>query len=170
MGTIFGSGVDQSDLVTFLADIATKHNATLALLDADTGVTATDYVSGQTITFPTTTIQAGGIYSQGSVITYLQDVITKNNAVLAKLDADGAITATDWGTTGDITDVIDSNTAGNIYQDGLNQSQLVNLLQTIITQFAATTAKLDADGDINTATYVATGALTDTIDNSGCND
>jgi hypothetical protein len=169
MATICGNGIHQEDLVTFLTDIATKHNATLAKLDADTGVTATDYVSGQTITLDTTKIQAGGI-NQDGLIEFLQDVITKNNAVLAKLDADGAITATDWGTTGDITDVIDSTTNGNIYQNGLNQSQLVHLLQAIITSFAATTAKLDADDDINTATYAATGALTATdVDSTGCN-
>ena len=170
MVTIAGSGVDQTDLVTFLTSIATKHNATLAKLDADTGLDATDYVSGQTLTLPTTTIQAGGIRSQGDVITYLNGVITKHNAVLAKIDADVGVTATNWGSLWDITDVIDSVAAGNIYQNGLNQSQMVNLLQTIITNFAGFTAKLDADGDINTATYVATGALTDNVDNSGCND
>ena len=168
MGTISGSGVDQESLVTFLTDIATKHNATLAKLDADTGVAAEDYVSGQTITLPTTTISAEGI-AQGALITYLNTVITKHNAVLAKLDAD--LTAVNWASLWAITDVIDSTTNGNIYQNGLNQSQLINLLQTIITNFAGFTAKLDADGEVNTATYVATGALTDTdVDNTGCND
>lgn len=170
MATICGQGINQEDLVTFLTDIATKFNETLALLDADTGVTAEDYVSGQTLTLDTTKISAGGISGQGAIVDYLQDVITKNNAVLAKLDADLAITAENWGTVGNITDVIDSTTNGNIYQNGLNQSQLVNLLQAIITSFAATTAKLDADDDINTETYAATGALTATdVDATGCN-
>jgi hypothetical protein len=141
----------------------------LTLLDADTGVTATDYVSTCGLTFPSTTISAMGIRSQGDIITFLDNWRTGFLAALAKLDSDGAITATDWASTGAITDVIDITTAGNLYQNGAWQGNMVNFLQTCITAFAAITAKLDADGDINTATY-ATNDIADTIITTGCND
>ncbi len=41
---IFGSGINQGDLVYLLNEIVTNFNAALAKLDADGGVTDTDYV------------------------------------------------------------------------------------------------------------------------------
>lgn len=170
MGIISGSGITQPDLVTFLTLMNTQLTAVFALLDADTGVTATDYVSGQAITFPTTEISAEGIRSQGAILDFLNDWLTAFNAALAKLDDDGAITATNWASLWAITDVIDSDTEGNLYQIGVRQSQLVNFLQTCIDNMLGLNTKLDADGNINTTTYRADGNITDTIDNDGCED
>jgi len=169
MANIEGQGINQDDLVTFLTLMNTQLSAMLVKLAADTGLDAgTDYTD-LTLTFPSTTISAGGIRSQGDILTFLQNWITVFNAVLAMIDADVGVTAVNWVSTWAITTPIDSVTAGNLYQTGMNQSQLVNLLQTCITNFAGLTAKLDADGDINTATYTNDN-ITDTIITVGCND
>jgi len=169
MANIEGTGLNQDDLVTFLTLMNTQLTAVLTLLDSDTGVTLTTYVATYGITFPTTTISATGIRSQGDILTFLDTWRTNFIAMLTALDGDAGITAVNWASTGAITDVIDTTAAGNLYQTGMNQSQLVNYLQTCITAFAVFTAKADADGDIDTATY-ATNNITDTVINTGCND
>jgi len=170
MANIEGQGINQDDLVTFLTLMNTNLTGLLAKLDDDTGVEDTDYESTYAITFPSTTISAGGIRSQGDILTFLNSWVTNYNATLAKLDADTGVADEDYVTNAAITDVIDNVAAGNLYQTGMNQSQLVNLLQTCITRFAIATAQLDNDDTVQDGNYGTLWNITDTIINTGCND
>lgn len=81
------NGMHQPDLVTQLQLIETKFEVLTAQLDADAGVEDENYASTLDFDMDTTEIQAGGI-DQGSIVSYLQTVVTNFNALLTKLDAD----------------------------------------------------------------------------------
>lgn len=163
MGWLFRNGMKQIDLVNLLTTINTNYIATLTLLDADLGVAATDYVTGQAIAFPSTEINVNGITSQGSLLSYLNTFIANFGNVNAKLDAD-ALTDSNYAALLDITDNITLyGKDGNMSPMGLRQGDLINLLQTIITNINALNAKLVADATVQTATY-ADNDVTDTVD------
>jgi len=85
------SGMSDKLLLDALYDIYLMLRYQLAILDADTGVTDTTYTSGLLPTFPGVALKTTnpvGIYSQGSVIDYLNTVVTNFNALLAQLDDD----------------------------------------------------------------------------------
>lgn len=84
---IHAMGINQADLVTFLTAVATKFAAVTALLDADSTITDTNYASTLDFTLDTTKISGTGI-SQGAIVEYLQTIVTANNALWVKLDAD----------------------------------------------------------------------------------
>ena len=91
---------DQGQILTFFAALATNFNAVLARLDANGSGVGTNYVSlwgmGNYISNPLLgSMEPTGIY-EGSLIKWLSDYLTKWNGVLAKLDADGGIAATDY--------------------------------------------------------------------------
>jgi hypothetical protein len=168
MATISGKGVGQNDLYTLLALLNTKFSALLAKLDADSVIAATNYVSTLAITFPST-ITANGI-SQGAVLSFLENWITKFNACLTKVDADaGAGIDNDYNSTLAITDVINPavGTARGLFNNGVFQGDLVYLLDTCVTNFNSCLTKLDTDplGDSN---YSATLAITDNVDDTAC--
>jgi len=107
-----GTGMSQDQIVAWLQRYVTGWNAMLALLDADTGVAATDYVSGQAITdainpsaYAAHTINSDGM-SQGDLIYWLNVIITKMNAVNAKLDADN-LQLSDYVSLFNVTDTVD---------------------------------------------------------------
>ncbi|RKY34224.1 MAG: hypothetical protein DRP78_06880 [Candidatus Omnitrophota bacterium] len=81
------NGIHQSDLAACLAEIETNFEILTAQLDADAGVTDTDYAASLDFDMNTAKIKANGI-DQGSVVSYLQTVITAINGLLTKLDAD----------------------------------------------------------------------------------
>ena len=156
------NGNRQKEFVTLLALINTSFTATLALLDDDTGVAATDYESGQAITFPTTDININGT-RQGSITTYLNSLITNLNAVNAKLDADN-LQLSDYVTEFNVTDIInDSGKDGFISRNGMPQGLLMVLIDTIITNFNALNAQLVADTTVQTASYTDND-VPDTVD------
>lgn len=80
-------GMHQKDLIAQLAEMETKWNAILALLDADGGVTLTDYVSIGTVGLDNTVPGSLGI-DQDKTITFLQEYVTKFNLILANCDID----------------------------------------------------------------------------------
>ena len=85
---IQNNGVFQGAIVTLLGTIRTKFNATLTKLDADAGVTDTNYSSLWALpAIDANQICQGGI-NQGALFTYLDTIRANFNAVLTKLDAD----------------------------------------------------------------------------------
>lgn len=168
MTDIFGNGIKQGDLVDLLSSIKTKFNAILTKLDGDSQVTDTDFNSTLAVTLPSgiDTTETKGIRDQGLVVTFLNNVITNFNLLLAKLDADGGVSGTNYASLWALTDVVDGNRDG-IRQIGLYQSSLVNLLDTIITNIAAVNAKLDLDGGVNLTNYASACNVTDNVDSSG---
>ncbi|MBI4396132.1 MAG: hypothetical protein HY548_03485 [Elusimicrobia bacterium] len=169
MATISGNGMSQEDLVNFLQFINTNLTGVLAKLDAES-LSDSDYESTLAIAFPSTEITENGITSQGSVLSFLNNWVTNFNALNAKLDADGTVNSTNYASANNITDVIESATAGNLKNIGIFQGNLVNLLQTIVTKFNATNAKLDLDSGVSGTNYASLWNITDTIDNTACTD
>ncbi len=87
-------GMHQADLVAALTELETNFNAVLALLDADTQVTLTTYTavataagSGAALNLNDTVVGSKGL-SQDYIVTFLDDLVAKFNAVLANLDID----------------------------------------------------------------------------------
>jgi hypothetical protein len=173
MANIEGRGIFQKDEATFLELINTNFTGLLTKIDADNtagGTGSTDYLATYGITFPSAYISGLGIRSQGDVLDFLNTFLTNFNLALAHLDADARVQTTTYASGCAITDVIDSSSAGNLYQNGVNQGNKVNLYQTIITNFAALTALLDLDGGLTDTNYAELWNITDTIDNTGCSD
>ncbi len=85
---IKNTGVFQGAVVTLFGTIRTKFNALLTKLDADGGVTDTDYSSLWALAaIDANQISQGGV-NQGAFYTRLNLIKTNFNAVLTKLDAD----------------------------------------------------------------------------------
>jgi hypothetical protein len=171
VGIISGHGILQEDLVDLLQLMNTNLTGLLAKLDDDGSITATDYEATLAITFPSSEISENGIISQGAVLSFLDNWIASFNAALAKIDADaGANIDNDYATACGITDVINATTnpAKGLYNGGINQGDLVSLLQTCITKFATLTAKLDDDDGVTDTDYAETWDIPDTVDNTGC--
>ena len=109
---ISGSGIAQSDIVAWLQRVITGWNANMALLDADTGVTATNYVATHAITDainPTLgaayQIRNNGM-KQSDMIYWLNTIITEINAVMIHLDAD-SLQLSDYASLFSVTDNVD---------------------------------------------------------------
>lgn len=167
MGTLWSKGVNQGDLNTALREILTDYNATLALLDLDAGVTLTTYVALHAIPAITNIDTYVGA-DQGDVIKRLQDTITSVNAVNAKLDADG-LQKSDYAATFDITDNVNSLTYNTgIFNNGMDQGDLIRLLYTIKTNINALLAYLDADTTVDTATYASSNPIAFEVEIEGC--
>jgi len=168
MGIISGAGINQVDLVDLLQLMNTKFTALCAKLDDDSVVSATDYESGLALTFPKTITECG--VSQGEILSFLDSWIASFNTLIGKLDDDAGVGIDDnYESTLAITDIINAsgNPAKGLYNCGVRQGNLVDLLQTIVTNYNALLTKLDADplGDSN---YASTLAITDTINDTGC--
>lgn len=167
MATLFGNGFKQADLIDLLVTIKTNFNAVLAKLDLDTAVADTNYNSLWALSIPEgiQIVDAKCIRDQGQVVTFLQNVITNFNAVLAKLDLDATVTQTDYASTLALTDTIGMDALDKILNIGTNQGSVINLLKAIITNFNALNVKLDTD---NTDTnYASLWNITDVVDSTG---
>lgn len=88
------NGMHQKDLVATLKEMETNFNAVLALLDADTQVTKTDYAStvnalgtGSALNLNDTVAGSYGM-SQDFLVSFIDDFVTKFNGLLAHLDTD----------------------------------------------------------------------------------
>ncbi len=143
--TVKGTGMSQKDLVSFLDTFITNFNAVMAKLDLDGGVTDTDFASTLNFTDNVNNLAADPIKNngvfQGAVVTLLNTIRTKFNALNAKLDADGGVADTDYAALWNLA-AIDVN---QISQGGLNQPALYTRLNLIKTNFNAVLTKLDAD-------------------------
>jgi hypothetical protein len=166
MPPITGRGINQADLLYLLTLIRTNFVALTAALDADDGVTLTNYASALDFTVPTT-ISSPGIRDQGSVLDYLKTVRTKYMALLAKLDVDTLITDTNYAATNPMADIIDNLALGSLTQAGVYEGALTRWLSDYITDWNATLAKIDAD--LTDTTYATDYALSTTlVDATGC--
>jgi hypothetical protein len=140
-------GMHQRDLIATLAQIETNFNAILTKLDADGGVTDTNYNATYAVDLDNTVVGSLGL-SQNAIVSFLDSFVAKFNSTLTKLDSDGGVQDTDYAATLAITDVVnagtkDRNTA--VDNAGMSQSALYALLNTIVTNVNALNAKLDAD-------------------------
>jgi len=91
---ISANGMYQADLIATLTELETNFNAVLALLDADTQVTLDTYTavataagSGAALNLNDTVVGSKGL-SQDAIVSFLDDLVAKFNAVLANLDID----------------------------------------------------------------------------------
>lgn len=160
MGTIYGTGVNVADLVAALKELKTDWNATLALIDADLGVSGTDYVELWAV--PTIRIidtEPGIAIDQESIVKRLKALVTSIAGVNAKLDAE-SLQYSDYASKYDVTDT--SNYAG------MYQGVLVKLLYTLKTNINAIQAYLVADTTAQTTTYASANPIGFAIDTSGC--
>lgn len=136
---IKSNGVFQGAVVTLLETIKTKVNALNAKLDADGGVSGTNYASlWDLAAIDPNQLSQGGL-NQPALYTRLALIVTNWTGILAKLDADGGVTDTDYGTLGAVS------LGATVKGTGLSQGDLVSFLDSFITKFNATLTKLDAD-------------------------
>ncbi len=162
MADVSRKGVFQGDLVTLLKLIQTNFNGINAKLDADAGVTDTDYASLWDLSNPDVTVEAAGT-GLGNANTYefIKEFFTNYNGVMAKLNADATVNDTDYATL--------TNTVGELLRNfvSISQTDIITSLQTFITAIATSNAKLDADSGVTDTNYAATYDVTDTVDDSG---
>lgn len=137
--TIDPVGVNQGDVYDLLSSIVTNFNALNAKLDADGGVTDTNYAA----TWNLTALAVNNVYANGfkqdALVAAFDEIETNFEGVTAKLDADAGVADTDYAST------LDFDNDGDLTAGGLDQDAIVVTLQTIITQFNALLTKLDAD-------------------------
>lgn len=170
MGYIYGTGINQADLVDLLSSLNTNYAALLAKLDADAQITATDYASACSAALPSTVQTTGtkAISDMGVVIKWLGDLQVAFDAMLAKLDADALGTMDDnYASTLAITDLIGSYAKSGVQDQAWDQGSLVKLLDTWVTNWNALLTKLDTD-PLGDSDYSSTLAITDTVDATGC--
>ena len=91
---ITANGMHQKDLIDTLYDMETTFNAVLDLLDADGGVTLTNYNTvvdalgtGSALNLNDTVYGSYGL-DQDKLVSFLDDYVTKFNGLLANCDAD----------------------------------------------------------------------------------
>lgn len=136
---IKNNGVFQGAVVTLLGTIRTKFNALLTKLDADAGVTDTNYNSLWALAaLDANQISQGGL-NQPALYTRLALIVTNFNAALTKLDNDGGVTDTNYNALGAVS--LNATVKGT----GIGQKDLVQFLDSFISKFNATLVKLDAD-------------------------
>ncbi len=166
--TIFGNGINQADLYDLLKSIDDEWEDLLENLDAD-ALTSSAYESTYDCSLPATCSGTG--LSQDDIVTFLDTFITNFNAVLAVLDADTTKTTVGYVAGCAITDYVNNPGTGNIFSDGINQGNLVYLLQHILTQFAALTTMLDADtgSGVTKTDYGTIASITDVVNTDGTN-
>jgi hypothetical protein len=145
-------GMWQKDLVAELTEFETNLNAVLTKLDADAGVTDTDYNSTYAVDLDNTVVGSLGL-DQDKLVTFLQELVTNFNLILTKLDSDGGTSDSDYNATLALTDIINAGTNFTIAANqnlavddrGMQQGALYDMLSNIVTNINALNAKLDAD-------------------------
>ena len=142
-GGVDQNGVPQGNLVSAMGSYVTNFNLLNAKLDLDGGVTGVDYATlcnlsalgdaGYKIT-------SNGL-RQDLEATFLEAIETKFEVLTAKLDADGGVGDTTYGSLWNFN--LDSTLiSGNGIQD---QGDVVDYLNTVYTAFNGVLVKLDAD-------------------------
>jgi hypothetical protein len=91
-------------------------------------------------------------YQQGALYDLLNNIVTNNNLLTIKIEADGATTTT-YTPNNDLTLLA---VQGNGLSDkGMHQKDLITQLTEMETKWNAILALLDADGGVTLTTYVA---------------
>lgn len=172
MGRLFGNGINQADLVDLLVLIRTNIIGIQTKLDADGGVADTDYHTATT-TAPAA-INAGiqtsrpkAIHNQGLLVDLLNDMLTKWNATLSKLDLDGTVNGTNFNSLWKVTDVVGNSAIDAIFNSGIYQGAVVRLLNTFIASIAGVNAKLDLDSGVSGTNYASLWNVSDTVVEQG---
>lgn len=136
---IKNNGVFQGAVATLLNTFRTKFNAMNAKLDADGGVTDTDYAALWNVgAIDPNQISQGGI-NQPALYTRIALIKTNFNAVLAKLDLDAGVGNTNYAALWNMS--INATVKGT----GIGQKDLVQFLDQMILNFNSVLTKLDAD-------------------------
>ncbi len=127
----------------------------MAVTDTDYAATwdVTDVIDSTTVLRRSEALMQDGV-SQKALYDLLNTIITNFNGILAKLDADGGVTDTDYVANCAYT-VIGS--AGHALDaNGIKQDVLVTLLTELETNFEIMTAQLDSDAGVADTNYAAT--------------
>lgn len=136
---IKNNGVFQGAVVTLLGTIKTKVNALNAKLDADGGVSGTNYASLWNLAaLDSNQISQGGL-NQPALYTRLALIVTNWDGILTKLDNDGGVADTNYKSLGSVA------LGATVKGTGISQGDLVSFLDSFITKFNTTLTKLDAD-------------------------
>jgi len=134
------TGMSQEALGTLIVAIAAGIAAMNAKLDADGGVTDTNFAATYDLTalIGRNDLRTTGIH-QGDLYAVLLEIETNWNAILAKLDADAGVEDEDYAATHavDLSDLVSGT--------GIGQAEIVSFLDNFITQFNDCLDKLDAD-------------------------
>jgi len=143
--TTSSTGLNQNSLVRFLDEYVLDFNLALTKLDADAGVTDTDYNSTLAIVdnvnnLPADPIKNNGMF-QGAMVTLLGLARTRFNLLLAKLDLDAGVTDTNYNALFNLP-AIDVN---QISQGGVNQGALYTRINLMRVNINTLLTKLDAD-------------------------
>lgn len=168
---ITGRGYNTADLISLLTLIRTNFVGVTAKLDADSGVSGTDYGSLWNFALPDSAqLQLLGIRDQGVLLNYLKTIRTGLAGVLAKLDLDAGVADTDYASTLGISAVIDSGSnASDLNQNGLYEGATVKWLGNYIAKWNALLTKLDNDGTVNGTNYNSLWAISAAlVDTTGC--
>lgn len=136
---IKNNGVFQGAVVNLLNTIRTNLNGVLTKLDADSGVTDTNYSSLWAIpSLNANQISQNGI-GQDALYTRMALIVTNWIAVLTKMDSDAGILKTDYLSNGTLS--LNATVKGT----GISQKDLVSFLDTFITKFNTVLINLDQD-------------------------
>ena len=190
------NGLNQKDLVDLLYMYLNSIETLTEQLDADGGVTDTDYEANcYTAMFDIivenyagSRIGATGRYiitpmgvSDAALLELLYDIFNALETLTEQLDADGGVTDTDYEALCYTAKILknvtnqDGNTLGNgtsyYFRPGgiMNQDHLVDLLYQLVDAWETLCEKLDADGGVTDTDYEAncfTATITKKIKNS----
>lgn len=143
--SIKGTGLGQKTHVKFLKDLVANFNSMCTKLDADAGVTDTDYRATWGLTDSIDTLAGDQVKSTGVFMSGLSTIRvnfrTAFNGVLAKLDADAGVTDTNYNALYNIPNV----DANQLNPRAANQGYLFTRIDLFKTNFNALLTKLDAD-------------------------
>lgn len=142
-GAVDQRGAPQGNVYNVIEAIETNFNEMNAKLDADTGVSGTDFAATWNLSLVGNA--GNGIFATGfnqdDLVTSLAEIETKFEGVTAKLDLDGGVTGTNYASTlnFDMTTTLISTRGIR------SQGDVVDYLNTVVTKFNALLTKLDAD-------------------------
>ena len=140
------NGMNEGDLVTRLQTYITQNNLLDAHLDADAGLTDTDYAATYDITalVSTPTVDPG-IAERGinvaDLLTLLRLIVTNFNARNAHLDADNGTVDNNYASLLNIALSVNVQSVDT----AIGQQEIVDFLELLITNHNALLVKLDAD-------------------------
>lgn len=169
----YDEGMQLFEFSRDIAMLAARLDAIAALLNADSGVTDTNYA----ITTVAALQMAGTVNAPGTVrsenpamifrklVEDVRTVATAQDVQNAKLNLDAGITATDFVVTqvaGLLTSLSVVNLPGtpNTYDWRVEFRKLAVDVVFVATRMDAHATKLNADGDVNSTTYTTTQVAT----------
>lgn len=144
-GAVNGTGMTMGNLFNVFSSFQTNFNGLNAKLDSDTGVSGTNFASTLNLSDISTAygLKKDGMH-QACLASFLTDVETCMDALLAKLDLDGGTSNSDYASC-EAFDMPTVDVATGISSTGLSQGAVVNYFNTVVTCFNALLTKLDND-------------------------